>query len=132
MTRKAPSPPSAGVTRREFGKQAAWASLSAALAVTPAAGQAQAPPAAGKETTASAGSEARYQAIIRRYSGRLSEEQRRRLRKILAYNEKLLAPILSFPLENGQPAATVLKFYDEASAAPTAPSERVSHQERKE
>lgn len=132
MTRKAPSSTSAPVTRRQFGKQAAWAGLSAALAVTPVAGQSQAPPAAGKETSAGVDSEARYQEIIRRYGERLSEEQRKRLRKILAYNEKLLAPIRAFPLENGQPAATVLKFYEDAGAFAPASGERVSNQKRKE
>lgn len=121
MTPKAPSRPSPAVTRREFGKQAAWAGLSAALAVTPAAGQSEAPPA-GKEASASADSEARYQAILRRYGERLSDEQRKRLRKILAYNEKLLVPIRAFPLANGQPAATVLKFYEDAGATPPLPA----------
>jgi len=109
---------SPGVTRRQFGKQAAFASLSAALAVTPAAGQTDAVPPSEKETNASDDIEARYQQVIRRYGDRLSEEQRKRVRKILAYNEKLLAPIRSFPLENGQPAATVLKFYEDAEARP--------------
>jgi hypothetical protein len=109
-----------GVTRRQFGKQAAFASLSAALAVTPAAGQTNAPRPSAKETTAADDIEARYQQVIRRYGDRLSEEQRMRVRKILAYNEKLLAPIRSFPLDNGQPAATVLKFYEDAEATPRA------------
>ena len=111
---------SPGVTRRQFGKQAALASLSAALAVTPAAAQTDAPPPSEKETNASGDIEARYQQVIRRYGDRLSEEQRKRVRKILAYNEKLLAPIRSFPLDNGQPAATVLKFYEDAEAIPRA------------
>jgi hypothetical protein len=117
-----PKPPlhSPGVTRRQFGKQAAFASLSAALAVTPAAGQADAASSSNKETNASHDIEARYQQVIRRYGDRLSEEQRKRVRKILAYNQKLLAPIRSFPLENGQPAATVLKFYEDAEATPRA------------
>ncbi|HYL96418.1 MAG TPA: hypothetical protein VET69_11505 [Terriglobales bacterium] len=111
---------SPGVTRRQFGKQAAFASLSAALALTPAAGQTDAASPSEKEANASGDIEARYQQVIRRYGERLSEEQRKRVRKILAYNEKLLAPIRSFPLENGQPAATVLKFYEDAEATPRA------------
>jgi hypothetical protein len=111
---------SPGVTRRQFGKQAAFASLSAALAVTPVAGQTDAASPSEKEANASGDIEARYQQVIRRYGDRLSEEQRKRVRKILAYNEKLLAPIRSFPLENGQPAATVLKFYEDAEATPGA------------
>jgi hypothetical protein len=130
-----PSHHSPGVTRRQFGKQAAFASLSAALAVTPSAGQTDAAPPSKKETNASGDIEARYQQVVRRYGDRLSEEQRRRVRKILAYNEKLLAQIRSFPLDNGQPAATVLKFYEDAQATPRAESagaRRTSGQKAKE
>ena len=126
---------SPGVTRRQFGKQVAFAGLSAALAATPAAAQSEAAHPSEKETTAADDIEARYQQIIRRYGDRLSEEQRKRVRKILVYNEKLLAPIRSFPLDNGQPAATVLKFYEDAEARPRASSgggQRASGQKAKE
>jgi hypothetical protein len=62
--------------------------------------------------------EARFQRIIRSYGDRLSEEQRNRLRKILAYNERLLKPIRDFPIENGQPPAPVLKVYADPTAKP--------------
>ena len=126
---------SSGVTRRQFGKQAAFAGLSAALAATPVAAQADAAGPSEKETTAAGDTEARYQQVIRRYGDRLSEEQRKRVRKILAYNEKLLAPIRSFPLDNGQPAATVLKFYEDAEATPRVKADgarRASGQKTKE
>lgn len=110
MTPQRSSSPSA-VTRRQFGKQAVTAGLAAVLAGTPVAGQANA--SADRENETDSEIEARYQQILRRYGSRLSEAQRRRIKKILAYNEKLLAPIRAFPLENGQPAATVLKFYEE-------------------
>ena len=131
MSKKLSSPPPS-VTRRQFGKQAAWAGLSAALAVTPLAGQSDASHNSEKETAAAGDSEARYQQIIRRYGDRLSEEQRKRVRKILAYNEKLLAPIRSFPLNNGQPAATVLKFYEDAEATPRASASREQRASRRE
>ncbi|HEV2118007.1 MAG TPA: hypothetical protein VGR48_18365 [Terriglobales bacterium] len=131
MSRKLPSP-RAGVTRRQFGKQAAWAGLSAALAVTPAAGQSDASGNSEKETAAAGDSEARHQQIVRRYGDRLSEEQRKRVRKILAYNEKLLAPIRSFPLDNGQPAATVLKFYEDINVTPRASAGRERHTSNRE
>jgi hypothetical protein len=125
---------SPGVTRRQFGKQAAFATISAALAATPAAGQSDAPRPSDKETKATDDIEARYQQVIRRYGNRLSEEQRKRVRKILAYNEKLLAPIRNFPLDNGQPAATVLKFYEDAEAPPSEGrrARRASGQKAKE
>jgi hypothetical protein len=134
MPKKIPAP-CAGVTRRQFGKQAAWAGLSAALAVTPAGGQSDASPNSEKETAPAGDSEARYQQIIRRYGDRLSEEQRKRVRRILAYNEKLLAPIRSFRLDNGQPAATVLKFYEDknvTSRAGAGEERRTSNREGKE
>jgi hypothetical protein len=48
--------------------------------------------------------------IIRKYGERLSEEQRKHLRRILAYNETMLAPIRSFALQNGDPPVTVLSL----------------------
>ena len=48
--------------------------------------------------------------IIRKYGERLSEEQRKHLRKILAYNEIMLAPIRAFLLQNGDPPVTALKL----------------------
>jgi hypothetical protein len=48
--------------------------------------------------------------IIRKYGDRLSEEQRKHLGKILAYNEAMLAPVRAFALQNGDPSATVLKL----------------------
>lgn len=134
MLEKIPSP-GPGVTRRQFGKQAAWAGLSAALATTPVVGQSDAARPSEKETAISDDSEPRFQQIIRRYGDRLSEEQRKRVRKILAYNEKLLAPIRSFPLDNGQPAATVLKFYEDVEATPRVKeggARRASGQKAKE
>src|SRR5579863_7707117 len=113
----APSP-NARVTRRQFSRQAVTAGLTAALAVTPLAAQSEPPSTSRKETDSD--TETRYQRIIRLYGNRLSDEQRKRLRKILAYNEKLLAPVRAFPLENGQPAATVLKFYADAGGAAVA------------
>ena len=54
--------------------------------------------------------EAKLADIIRKYGERLSEEQRKHLRRILAYNETMLAPIRSFALQNGDPPVTVLKL----------------------
>lgn len=48
--------------------------------------------------------------IIRKYGERLSEEQRKHLRRILAYNETMLAPIRGYSLQNGDPPVTVLKL----------------------
>lgn len=48
--------------------------------------------------------------IIRKYGNRLSAAQREHLRRILAYNEKMLASIRAFPLHNGDAPASVLKI----------------------
>jgi hypothetical protein len=54
--------------------------------------------------------EARLANIVRKYGDRLSEEQRQHLRRILSYNETMLAPIRAFPLRNSDSPATVLKL----------------------
>ena len=54
---------------------------------------------------------------IRDFGGRLSDEQRKRLRRILLYNEKMLASIRVFHLENGDPPASVLKYFEDSSRA---------------
>ena len=122
MTPQRSSSPSA-LTRRQFGKQAVTAGLAAALAGTPVAGA-----SADRENETDSEIEARYQQILRHYGSRLSEAQRRRIKKILAYNEKLLAPIRAFPLENGQPAATVLKFYEEVDTRVASTARQTSKQ----
>jgi hypothetical protein len=48
---------------------------------------------------------------IRDFGDRLSDEQRQRLRRILPYNEKMLASIRAFHLENGDPPASVLRYF---------------------
>ena len=47
--------------------------------------------------------------IVRKYGSRLSQEERVHLRKILVYNEKMLASVRAFPLENGDSPASVFK-----------------------
>jgi hypothetical protein len=54
--------------------------------------------------------EAKLTNIVRKYGSRLSKEQREHIGHILGYNEKMLASIRNFPLENGDAPATVLKL----------------------
>jgi hypothetical protein len=54
--------------------------------------------------------DAKLASIVRKYGSRLSDEQRGHLRRILSYNEKMLASIRDFPLQNGDPPASVLMF----------------------
>lgn len=114
---------SARISRRQFGLDAAAA---AALSLSPRSLRTARcdpdnisptiPP--GEQETATAkltpdqrrDVEAKLANIVRKYGERLSEEQRKHLRKILAYNETMLAPIRAFTLENGDPPVTVLKL----------------------
>ena len=63
--------------------------------------------------------EAKLANIVRKYGSRLSEEERLHLRKILVYNEEMLASVRAFSLKNGDSPASVFKV----SVAPqgTAP-----------
>jgi hypothetical protein len=118
---------SARISRREFGLDAALAATAvAAFAVSPSSSLAArrdpdniSPTIAGgeQETAAvkltpeqSRDVEAKHANIILKYGDRLSEEQRKHLRKILSYNETMLAPIRAFELQNGDPPVTVLKL----------------------
>jgi hypothetical protein len=47
--------------------------------------------------------------IIRKFGSRLSYDQRQHLRRILAYNERMLAGVRAFAVQNGDPPASVLR-----------------------
>jgi hypothetical protein len=122
---------SARISRREFGLDAtigAVATAAAALSISPPSllnarrdleNISPAIPASEQETAAaklaltpeqSRDVEAKLANIIRKYGERLSEEQRKHLGKVLAYNETMLAPVRAFALQNGDPPVTVLKL----------------------
>jgi len=119
------------ISRREFGLDAAIgaaAAATAALSISPPSllnarrdpdNISSATPTGEQETAAakpmltpeqSHDVEAKLANIIRKYGERLSEEQRKHLRKILAYNETMLAPVRAFALQNGDPPVSVLKL----------------------
>jgi hypothetical protein len=66
--------------------------------------------------------EARLANVLRRYGNRLSEEQRQHLRRILTYNERMLVSIRTFPLQNGDAPASVLKISLTGQAEPAKPT----------
>ncbi len=118
---------SARISRRDFGLDAAVAAAAAlSLSVSPTSLRAAlrdrhkiSPTIPRHEQESSAPKltpeqsqdvEAKLANIIRKYGERLSEEQRKHLRKILAYNETMLAPIRAFTLQNGDAPVTVLKL----------------------
>ena len=93
-------------SRRQFGKAALAVSAVAALPdISASAGAAashhpqQDNSEAKLPAAARAEIEAQYQNIIRKYGDRLSEEQRKRMRKILAYNQRMLIPVRAFSLQ---------------------------------
>jgi hypothetical protein len=116
---------SARISRREFGLDAAvTAALSLSVLPTgllaarsdrdtisptiPGGEQETAAPKLTAEQSRDV--EAKLANIIRKYGERLSEEQRKHLRRILAYNETMLAPIRAHALQNGDAPVTVLKL----------------------
>jgi hypothetical protein len=93
------------ISRRKFG---AAALLGSAVPTIVAAPQQQAGEALSAADSAEV--EARYNNAIRQYGDRLSDEQRQRMRRILTTNERMMAHIREFPLDNGDTPATVLKL----------------------
>jgi hypothetical protein len=122
---------SARISRREFGIDAAVAATAALSISRPSLLTARRDPdnisptnPAGEQETPtvkltpeqSRDVKAKLANIIRKYGERLSEEQRKHLRKILAYNETMLAPVRAFALKNGDPPGTVLKLSSEKNS----------------
>jgi len=115
-----PSGTAAGISRRSFGRRAAQvAALSLSpiplLAAPPAPSQTSGAPEqlSGKQNSGLAPElaqevEAKLANIVRKYGMRLSDAQRQHLRRILTYNEKMLASVHAFSLQNGDPPASVL------------------------
>jgi hypothetical protein len=127
------------ISRRDFGWRAAMA---AAMTLSPATllgsnpNSNQESKSGDKNPDKSSGGltpeqsqevEDRLDNIVRKYGNRLSGEQRQHLRRILTYNERMLASIRTFSPRNGDPPASVLKLPLLASqAAPAKPSPAAS------
>lgn len=105
----APMQPHQPISRRGFGRRAAAAALvPAAVAAPSPQGRGQLsplPPADQSEV------DAKFANVIRRYGDRLSEEQRNRVRTVLARHQRMLIRIREFPLDNGDAPATGLRLY---------------------
>jgi hypothetical protein len=112
------------ISRRRFGQHAA---LAAALSLSPAEllaalhhSRRQSHDGVELTPEQTQNVEAKLDNIIRKYGSRLSQEQRQRLRRILTYNERMLASVRAFSLKNGDPPADVLKISLAAKALPSA------------
>ena len=113
---------SSKISRRRFGKTAMMASVAAMIPSTVSAHVHPKPASPQKDKAeeklpaeARQEIEAKYQNILRKYGDRLSEEQRKRMRQILAYNQKMLIPVRAFSLENWNAPATILKLSEPAT-----------------
>jgi hypothetical protein len=102
------------ISRRRFGQHAA---LAAALSLSPAQllallhhSRRQSHENVELTPEQMENVEAKLDNIIRKYGSRVSQDQRRHLRRILIYNERMLASVRSFALQNGDPPAGVLKI----------------------
>lgn len=115
-----PSPQS--ISRRQFARKAALvaaASISAP-ALLPAAERTvdsiapsqdqKAPPLKGLTPEQTANVDAKLANILRKYGGRFNDDQKKRLRRILAQQQRLLAPVREFAVKNGDPPASVLRL----------------------
>jgi hypothetical protein len=110
------------ISRRRFGHHAA---LAAALSLSPAElfaalhhSRRQSHESFELTPEQTQDVDAKLANIVRKYGSRLSDEQRRHLRRILSYNERMLASVRAFSLQNGDAPASVLKI---SSAAQTFP-----------
>lgn len=123
---------SEGVSRREFGRHAAFTLAGGALAVTssPAAdvlGAASAlvPPqesgAPQLSAQAQAEVEAKLQHVLAAYGSRLSDDQKKHMRRIITNHVRMLDAIRPISVANGDAPATVLKLITGVDA--TSPRE---------
>lgn len=115
------------ISRRQFGRAAAIATAAglgapALLATNAAAASASAQkkpePLEGLSPEQTAEVDAKLANILRKYGTRFNADQKAHLRRILAQNERMMAPVRAFALQNGDPPASVLRIsFNQAEAA---------------
>ena len=107
------------ISRRQFGRDAAIAAaatLTAPSLLVSTAAEAARPqekkpePLEGLTPEQTAEVDARLDNILRKYGTRFNDDQKARLRRILAQNERMMAPVRAFSLQNGDPPASVLRI----------------------
>ncbi|HKW89623.1 MAG TPA: hypothetical protein VJN21_12805 [Candidatus Acidoferrales bacterium] len=119
-----------GVSRREFGRNAAIALAGGAVAASakPASGltldsladaarMAQEQAESGLSAAAQAEVEAKMQHIVAAFGSRLSEDQKKRLRGTVTYHVRMLEAIRPMAVANGDAPATVLELITDANGA---------------
>ncbi len=97
------------ISRRSFGRRAAWAAAVSTLDVPAASpqgrGNQQSLPAPDQAEV-----DAKYANVIRKYGDRLNDEQKTRVRTVLARHQRMLMRVREFPLDNGDAPATGLRL----------------------
>ena len=111
------------LNRRSFAQGSAAAAV-AALIVAPATSEGAKPPRSEAPTDpkpddlSSADwdeAQARYANLLRVYGARLSVEEKQMVKRILLTNQRMLASIRRFELQNGDPSACTLRLSDAQS-----------------
>jgi hypothetical protein len=103
------------LSRRDFGLQAALA-----MALSPSEGSAVEPQPQDQPPLDAAGQAevaAKFADVVRQYGSRLSDEQKSRVRGVLAEHQRMLARVRAFTVENSDPPATGLRLYPSDTAA---------------
>lgn len=101
------------ITRRNFTLSAAAAATAALLPAGEASAQSPESAAMAKlSPTARAEVEAKINEIFRKYGSRLSEEQKKDIRKVMAETQDGLEKMRSFVLTNGDQPATAFQLYE--------------------
>lgn len=106
------------ISRRQFSRKAALAAAGSisATALLGATSALSAPvqdqkdePLKGLTAQQIAEVDAKLANILRKYGDRFSDDQKKRLRRILAQHQRLMAPVRVFAVQNGDPPASVLR-----------------------
>lgn len=96
------------VSRRRFGRRAAFAAVAGTFASPLLDSQEGARSLPAGDQTAV---DAKYANVIRKYGDRLSPAQRTRVRETLLSHQRMLKRIRDFTLENSDAPATGLRLY---------------------
>jgi hypothetical protein len=98
-----------GISRRNFGRGAAWAGLATALNPSDLVAQGR-----GNQTPLppqdQAEVDAKFTDMLAKYGDRLTEDQKTRARSVLARHQRMLMRVREFPLENGDAPATEVRL----------------------
>ena len=98
------------LSRRGLARRAAIAAIAAPLTAQDRGPQQPQLPEADQAEV-----DAKLANVIRKYGDRLSEDQRTRVRGVLARHQRMLARVREFPIENSDSTATGLRLYPNAT-----------------